>query len=78
MDPECPRRQPRRRVGRLATLVGERTMENAWAWVLIGIAAGIVWLAFIALESGGTELMGLATVLSAGAALVSSITRKDK
>jgi hypothetical protein len=53
-------------------------MQKAWAWVLIGIAVGIVWLAFIALEGGGTELMGLAAVLSAGAALVSSITRKEK
>jgi len=51
-------------------------MKNASVWTISAIAGGVMFLALFALGKGPTELMALAAVLTAGAALVSSVTRK--
>jgi hypothetical protein len=53
-------------------------MNKTSTCILGGIAAGIIWLAFIGLERGAPDLTALATVLVAGAALISSITKRGK
>jgi hypothetical protein len=57
---------------------GGGQMKKGSVWLLGGIASGIILLALMALSQGPPELMALATVLTAGAALLSSITRKEK
>jgi hypothetical protein len=54
------------------------TMEKASIWILGGIAVGIMGLAYIALEQGAPALTALAMVLTAGAALITSVIRRDK
>ncbi len=53
-------------------------MKSSSVWLLGGIASGVIFLTLMALSQGPSELMALAAVLTAGAALLSSITRKGK
>lgn len=53
-------------------------MKQMSQWILAGIALGVIWLSYIALERGTSELTALATVLAAGAALVASIANRGK
>jgi hypothetical protein len=53
-------------------------MKKASIWILGGVALGVIWLSFIGLERGTPDLMALATVLTAGAVLISSIAGKEK
>ena len=41
-------------------------------------AVGVLCLAWLALDRGPTELMALATVLTAGATFVANVESKDK